>query len=242
VARIHVGETPVRSGYNVGIKALPSGERPREKLLRHGAGRLTPQELLAIVLHSGTRNLSAISLAQQLLEAHNGLRGLSKVSVRELARVKGVGDAKAAQIAACVEIAKRLLEDEKTKDHDNIIRSPEDAAAHLRKGMLDGSREIFKALLLDTRNKIIQEVTISIGTLDSSIVHPREVFKEAIAASAAGILVGHNHPSGDLSPSPEDLQVTARLVEAGKLVGIEVLDHLILGDGHWVSLKERGYI
>ena len=229
-------ESPVR--YSVGIKELPSDERPRERLAKYGPQALSTSELLAIVLRTGTRERSAISLAQEILKEHKGLRGVANASVDELARTKGIGVVKGVQIAACVELGRRLAED--SRHQLDIIQSPGDAANLFKHRMRDESKEFFEALLLDSKNRVLKRVTVSIGSLNNSIVHPREVFKQAIAASAAGIIVAHNHPSGDPTPSAEDRMVTARLVECGKLVGIDVLDHLIIGDNRWLSLKELG--
>ncbi len=224
--------------YTVAIKELPSEERPRERLMRYGAQALSTAELLAIVLRTGTKERSAIGLAECLLSEHGGLRGVANASVGELTKTKGLGEVKGIQIAACVELGKRLAAH--NSDQRPVIRCPEDAALLLMPHLRHETKEHFRSLLLDTKNRVLKEVTVSVGSLDASVVHPREVFKDAITASAAAILVAHNHPSGDPTPSPEDRQVTARLVEAGKIIGIEVLDHLVLGDGRWVSLKERG--
>lgn len=222
--------------YKVGIKELPSEERPRERLARYGPRNVSNAELLAIVLRTGTRERSALGLAEYLLKEH-GLRGIANASVEELTRIKGVGPVKAVQIAACVELGRRL---EKEPRHRRAVCSPEEAADLLKPHLRDAAKENFVALLLDSKNMVIREEAISVGSLDSSIVHPREVFKTAIAASAASVIVAHNHPSGDPTPSPEDRRVTARLVESGKLLGIDVVDHLIIGDGRWVSMREMG--
>lgn len=225
--------------YSVGIKDLPSAERPRERLIRYGPRSLSTAELLAIVLRTGTRQRSALALAEQLVADHNGLQGVATATVEELARLSGVGPVKAVQIAACVELGRRL-EAQRGSDERQCIRSPEDAARILMPEMRDAAKETFRSLLLDTRNRVIRQTVVSIGTLDSSVVHPREVFRDAIAASAASILVAHNHPSGDPTPSPEDRKVTDRLAQAGQLLGIELVDHLVIGDGRWVSLKQVG--
>jgi DNA repair protein RadC len=226
--------------YTVGIKELAAADRPRERLIRYGAQSLSPAELLAIVLRTGARGRSAIDLAAQLLAEHQGFRGIAGASIEELAKVKGIGSAKAAQIAACVELGRRLGR-EAGEDQIRVAR-PEDAYYFLRASMRDWREERFVALLLNTKGILIRDVTVSVGSLDSSIVHPREVFRAAVTASAASVILAHNHPSGDPAPSAEDVRVTKRLSEAGILMGIEVLDHLIIGDDRWVSLKQQGLL
>jgi DNA repair protein RadC len=226
--------------YTVAIKEMPSEERPRERLQRYGAQALSTAELLAIVLRTGTKERSAIGLAEHLLSVHGGLRGVANASVDELALVKGLGPVKGVQIAACVELGRRLAAH--TDDSRPCIRTPEDVAHLLMPKLRDARKENFVALLMDTKNRVVKEVIVSVGTLDASIVHPREVFKDAVASSAAAVIVAHNHPSGDPTPSPEDRQVTARLCEAGRVMGIEVLDHVVVGDGRWVSLKQLGWM
>jgi DNA repair protein RadC len=226
--------------YTVAIKEMPSEERPRERLQRYGPQVLSLGELLAIVLRTGTKERSAIALADHLLKVHGGIRGVANASVDELAKVKGIGPVKGVQIAACVELGKRLSS--YTEDSRPCIRTPEDVSHLLMAELRDARKEHFVALLMDTKNRVVKKVTVSVGTLDASIVHPREVFKDAVACSAAAVIVAHNHPSGDPTPSPEDRQVTARLCEAGRVMGIEVLDHVVLGDGRWVSLKQLGWM
>lgn len=216
----------------------PDAPSPKEKMTRYGAQSLATTELLALVLKTGTREKSPLTLAELLLKRCGGLRGVAKADVKELSRIKGIGPLRGLQIAACMELGRRLAA--RTSEPNPIIRSPEDLADLLMPSLLAEKKEHFLAVLLDTKNRVIRVHTVSVGTLDASLVHPREVFKEAISASAASLIVAHNHPSGDPTPSPEDKQVTARLVEAGKLLGIDVLDHLVLGDERWVSLKERG--
>jgi DNA repair protein RadC len=226
--------------YTVAIKEMPSEERPRERLQHYGAQALSAAELLAIVLRTGTRERSAVGLADHLLSVHGGLRGVANASVDELAQIKGLGPVKGVQIAACVELGKRLAT--YTEDSRPVIRTPQDVANLLMPELRDARKEHFKSLLLDVKNRVLKTVTVSVGTLDASIVHPREVFRDALAVSAAAMIVAHNHPSGDPTPSPEDRQVTARLCEAGKVMGIEVLDHVVLGDGRWISLKQLGWM
>lgn len=224
--------------YNVGIKEMPHDERPRERLQKYGPSSLSAAELIAIVLRTGTREQSAIALASALLRDHGGLRGLSRASISEISRTKGVGPVKAIQIAAFVELGKRLAVP--AEDDRAIIASPEDAAMQLMPFLRGQSKEEFWAILLNSKSQMITKVQISVGILDNSPVHPREVFTAAVVEGAQSIIVAHNHPSGDPTPSPEDRLVTNRLVEAGKLMGIAVLDHVILGDGRYVSMRERG--
>ncbi len=220
------------------LKDLPPEARPRERLVRDGERSLSDAELLAIILRTGNRNETALELAQRLLYQFGGLKGLYQCSLAELAEVKGVGMAKACQIKAAMEIGRRTFETVRTEKI--AIRSPADAARLLMSEMRYLDRENLRAILLNTRNMVIDVITISIGTLNASLAHPRECFKEAIRQSSAAVIFVHNHPSGDPSPSPEDISLTRQLVEAGKLLGIEVLDHVIIGDGMFVSLKERG--
>lgn len=226
--------------YHGTLKEIPSELRPRERLLKEGPGALSDIELLAIMLRTGTANTSAVDLATMLLSKYENLRNLLHVSVEELNSFKGIGTAKAAQIRAALELGRRVAT--AVAGERVSIRSPEDAAALVMEEMRHLDREHFMALLLSVKNQVIAKELISIGTLNTSSVHPRELFKPAIRRSAASIILVHNHPSGDPEPSREDCEVTERLVEAGKLLGIEVLDHLIIGDNKFVSLKAKGFI
>lgn len=228
-------ETP---RYHTRIRELPTDERPRERLIAYGADALSISELLAVLLRTGTEQCSAIGLADLLLARFSNIRGVAHATIEEMAEVHGIGPAKAAQIKAAIEFGRRLISaspEERTK-----IRSPRDVYNLLGPNLRDEKREHFVALLLDTKNGVMRSKTVSVGDLSSSIVHPREVFVEAIRHGSASIIVSHNHPSGDPAPSPEDIAVTRRLAEAGELLGIELLDHIVLGDDRWVSLKERG--
>lgn len=227
-------------GYSVTIRDLPTDERPREKLARNGAQSLSTQELLAIILRTGTAGRSALSLADRLLHAHGGLRGLAGADIGELIRTEGVGKVKAIQIAACVELGRRLAV--QMEDERRAVGSPEEVADMLMPEMRDLKVEQFRVLVLDTKHRIIRVKMASSGTLDASLVHPREVFREAIAASGAAVIVAHNHPSGDPTPSREDRATTQRLAEAGRVLGIELLDHLIIGESKWISMKRAGYL
>lgn len=225
--------------YRIRITDLPKEERPRERLVKYGPESLSTAELLAILLRTGTRKDNAVNLSNRILRDYS-LSRLSRASIPELSRIHGIGLAKATQIAACFELARRL------EAHSDApkprIKKPEDAYRLIAPGLRNLKRETFKALYLDAKNQLIWEETISIGTLDASIVHPREVFKTAIQESTASIILAHNHPSGDPGPSREDVELTRRLTEAGKLIGIEILDHIIVGEGGYVSMKEGGIL
>ena len=226
--------------YTVAIREIPCSERPRERLMHYGASAVSTAELLAIQLRTGTTERSAIGLGELLLSQFAGLRGVAGCSIEQMSVVKGIGSVKAVQICAAFELGRRLaaLSDEERP----VIRSPQDVANLLMPELRDLKKEHLKSLLLDTKNRVLKIHTVSVGILDSSLVHPREVFKDAIIASAAAIIVAHNHPSGDPTPSPEDRQITKRLYDAGQILGIELLDHIVIGDNRWVSLKERGFL
>ncbi|GIN22676.1 MAG TPA: JAB domain-containing protein [Bacillus bacterium] len=220
------------------IRDFPTEERPRERLISHGAVSLSNHELLAILLRTGTRDESAIQLANRLLTQFDGLSWLKEAALEEIMSLKGIGKAKAVQIAAAVELGRRISN--LSYDDRYIIRSPEDGANYVMNDMRFLTQEHFVCLYLNTKNQVLHRQTIFIGSLNASIVHPREVFKEAFRRSAASIICFHNHPSGDPSPSREDIEVTKRLAECGKIMGIEILDHLIIGDNKYVSMKEKG--
>jgi DNA repair protein RadC len=226
--------------YTTYIRDLPVDERPRERLVNYGPQVLSAAELLAVLLRTGTQEFSAIGLAEKLLSHFGSLRALSNATVEQLASFKGIGTAKAAQLQAAIELGKRLaVFGENTKP---VIRSPHDVHSLVTPELRDEQKEHFKALMLDTKNQVIRIKTISIGSLNASLIHPRELYREAISAASASVIVVHNHPSGDPTPSREDIEVTKRLMEAGKVVGIDLLDHIVVGDGRWVSLKERGLL
>lgn len=222
------------------IRDFPVEERPRERLVNHGAVSLSNHELLAILLRTGTKSESALQLANRLLTQFGGLLWLKEAALEEVMSLKGIGKAKAVQIAAAVELGRRISN--LSYDDRYVIRSPEDGANFVMNDMRFLTQEHFVCLYLNTKNQVLHRQTIFIGSLNASIVHPREVFKEAFRRSAASIICFHNHPSGDPSPSREDIEVTKRLVECGKIMGIEVLDHLIIGDNKYVSMKEKGFM
>jgi DNA repair protein RadC len=220
------------------VRDLPLGERPRERLLKLGSEALSAQEILAVILGRGTRGESVMMTSQKLLSRFGNLKGIANASVEELIQTTGIGPAKAAQIKAALELSRRLEADASEKPK-RILKSPEDVAAEVNSQLKGKKKEHFLVLCLDTRNRLIDRKLISMGSLDTSIVHPREVFKEAISSCAASVVFAHNHPSGDPEPSKEDVELTRRLVRAGEILGIDVLDHIIICDKSFVSLKAR---
>jgi len=219
------------------IRDMPESERPRERLRSYGANALSTSELLAILLRTGVRGENVVQLAMRLLSDHRGLSGLAKASFDELEELKGVGPAKVTQLKAAFELGRRLLVE--APDERPQIRSPADAAnlVMLEMGLLD--QEHLRLILLDTKNRVLEMPTIYIGNLNTSVIRVGELFRQALRVNCAGMIVVHNHPSGDPTPSPEDVRVTERIVEAGKLLDIDVLDHLVIGWQRYVSLKER---
>ncbi|WP_046215710.1 RadC family protein [Paenibacillus wulumuqiensis] len=222
------------------LRDIPLEDRPRERMISYGAEALSHAELLAILLRTGTRDESAIHLAARILQQVGTVRQLVDLSIEELTEIKGIGTAKAIQIKAGIELGRRISRT--GKEDAMVIRSPRDAADLLIEQMRYLQKEHFVCLFLNTKNHIISQETLSMGSLNASIVHPREVFRAAIKCSSASVICAHNHPSGDPTPSPEDISLTRRLVEAGQIIGIEVLDHLVIGDMKFVSLKEQGFM
>lgn len=225
------------------IKDLPKEERPRERLERYGAQVLSDAELLALLIRTGTPAESALVLAQRILKgdgAKSGLAFVADSSIEELSRIKGIGLAKSVQIKAAVELGRRISS--YTGQNPTVINTPVDVKNLLMEEMRFLEKEHFKVILLNIKNHVISVEDISVGSLNSSIVHPREVFKPAIRRSSASMILVHNHPSGDPTPSREDIEITRRLIEAGKILGIEVVDHVIIGNGIYISLREKGII
>ena len=225
---------------NYTIKELPLEDRPREKLISYGESKLSNSELIAILLGSGTRGRTAIELAQDILCQSSGLVGLADLSIDELTQKKGIGQSKASRLKAAFELGRRLSDFSPAKK--TILRSPVHAVDYMQSRLKLKKQEIFLVVLLDIKSQVIKVEEISKGGLAKSIVHPREVFKTAIRASAAGIILGHNHPSGNTTASPEDINITNKLIEAGNIIGIKVIDHLIIGDNNYLSMREEGLI
>lgn len=224
--------------YHLRMKELPHSEQPRERLAVFGPGALSDSELLAILLRVGVEGTNVLQLAQQLLIEYGGWAGLQRADYTDLCRRHGLGQAKAATLKATLEIGRRLLlmgGDERAQ-----IRSPADAAALLMVEMGHLDQEHLRTVLLDTKNRVQQIATIYIGSVNSALIRVGEVFKEAVRKNSAALIVVHNHPSGDPTPSPEDILVTRQIVEAGKLLDVDVLDHLVIGRGRYVSMRERG--
>ncbi|MEH6947664.1 DNA repair protein RadC [Peribacillus asahii] len=215
-------------------------EKPRERFLQDGPESLSNQELFALLLRTGTKEESVLQMANRLMDAFEELRLLKEASIEELTAIKGIGEAKAMQLLAAVELGRRIHRVNNQERY--VIRSPEDGAKYCMEEMRFLTQEHFVCLYLNTKNQVLHKRTIFIGSLNASIVHPREIFKEAFRRSAASIICLHNHPSGDPAPSKEDIEVTKRLVECGKIIGIDLLDHLIIGEHKYVSLKEKGYL
>ena len=226
-----------------GINHWPEEERPRERLIKEGADHLSPAQLLAIVLRTGSEGKSALELAMEIIRHYGDLKALSGATVHELCAIKGVGLAKAAEIKAALEIGKRAVTQPLSKRR-RVLSSKDvyDVSRHYIQYFHGLKKEVFRLLMLDGKNRIFADYTVSEGCLTSSIVHPREVYIQAIKNSAASVIFLHNHPSGDPSPSPEDIEITKRLVAAGELLGIKVLDHVIMGDGGYLSFADKGLL
>jgi DNA repair protein RadC len=232
------------TSYPRAIREWPEDERPRERLMKLGAEALSEAQLLAIVLATGeaSSGQSAIDLALHLIHAFDGLRALDAASIAELCQIKGIGPAKATSIKAALELGKRLSGEPPRRQLK--ITSPQDLVTYFQPRLQHLRKEVFKAVLLNTKHHMLKDVTISEGSLSASLVHPREAFLPAIKESAAAVIFLHNHPSGDPTPSPEDKELTVRLAEVGHLVGIHVLDHIIIGSGApgYISFRDTGLL
>lgn len=222
------------------MKGVEAHDRPREKLSQLGPAALGDNELLAAVIGCGVRSMNALAVANQVLEEAGGLHALSRSSYQQLRRIRGLGPARAAQVVAALELGRRSLLQPQLERLQ--VKSPRDVAMYLLPAYGNRSTEQFGVLMLDTKHRVLRASIISAGTLDGTVVQPRDVFREAATAGAAAVILFHNHPSGDPSPSPEDVALTFRLIEAGQLLGITVVDHVVLGDGQFCSLRESGRI
>ncbi|HLC23416.1 MAG TPA: DNA repair protein RadC [Dehalococcoidia bacterium] len=227
------------------VRDMPTSDRPRERLAKLGGEALSPAELLALVLGRGTRGESVMVTSQKLLNRFGSLKGVLSASLEQLDEVNGMGLAKAAQLKAIQEIARRLDDPDYNRPAGPVVKGPDEALRAVKPKLKGKKKEHFYTVLLDTRGRVIGTHEVSMGSLDSSIVHPREalqsaVFHQAIKGTAASVIFVHNHPSGDPRPSEEDIKLTKRLVEAGNIVGIEVLDHLIVCDSDYISMKAKG--
>ena len=220
------------------MKAIAAHDRPREKLARAGAASLGDNELIAIVLGHGGARVSALDLANSVLTARGGLAGLARASHDELVALDGIGGARAAQVLAAIELGRRIVSG---GGRERVqVTSPRSVADFLMPQYGNRPVEQFGIVLLDTKHRVLRTTVLSVGTLDASIVHPREIFREATAGGAAAIVLFHNHPSGDPEPSRDDRRLTERLIAAGVVMGIDVLDHIILGDAQYFSFREKG--
>ncbi|WP_342389196.1 RadC family protein [Salinicoccus bachuensis] len=222
------------------IKEMHDSDKPRERLMNYGPDKLTNQELLSIIINTGNREESSITVANRIIKDMKTIRELRGLTYQELISVKGIGEAKAITILAVIELAIRMHTH--SLEEDIFIKSPDDVSDLLMEKMRYFQQEHFVVLYLSTKNMVIHQETMFKGSLNTSIVHPREVYKEAVKRSAAAIICVHNHPSGDPSPSREDIEVTRRLHECGEMIGVDFLDHIIIGSGKYISLKEMNFI
>jgi len=222
------------------VREIPERDRPRERLQQQGVEALSNSELLAILLRTGTRGCSAVDLADRILKQFGGIGKLIDADLQELINLPGMGLAKATQVQAAIELGRRVARHH--RETSPRFLQPQDTADYLMDRLRFLPKEHFVVLHLDSKNRLIGEEIASVGSLDTAIVHPREIFKTAVKRSAASIICAHNHPSGDPTPSFEDIEVTRRLVEAGRILGVEVLDHVVIGENCYVSIKEKGWM
>ena len=222
------------------VKDWPENERPRERLIKYGAESLSDAQLLAIIIRTGSGEKGVLGLSMSLLDAFKTLRNIDAASISDLSSMKGLGTAKIAQIKAAFELGKRLMGE--SFDGKPVFSSSHSIYSYFAPRFKNLKKEFFIGVLLDAKNRLIRECKVSEGTLTNSLIHPREAFKEAVKESAASIIFVHNHPSGDPTPSRDDIAITERLKSSGDIIGINVLDHVIIGDGKYVSLKEKGIL
>lgn len=222
------------------IREWPEDERPRERLLRHGPASMSDAQLMAIILRTGGSGRSAMDLAMELMETFGTLQRIEEASTAECCSIKGLGAAKSAQLKAALELGRRLMSAPVSRGH--YFSTGRDVHAYFHPRMKNLKKEIFYCCLLDAKNRLLSAEKISEGTLTSSPIHPREAFRRAVKEAAASVIFVHNHPSGDPSPSREDIMITERLESAGEALGIRVLDHVIIGDGAYASMLEKGYL
>lgn len=225
--------------YRLKIKDFPLEERPRERLIKEGPKSLSNAELLAIILRTGNKKENVLELSKRIIKKYD-FKTLSRIRTNSLKKTFGIGETKACQVIACFEIGRRraCLKNGKSK----TINSAKDIAKLLMPELSNLKKEHFIGLFLDSRKRVIKQETLFIGSLDSSIIHPREIFKTALAESAAAVILAHNHPSGDPRPSEEDIEVSKQIIKAGDILGIQVLDHVIIADSRYISLNEKGYL
>ncbi|HIJ60007.1 MAG TPA: DNA repair protein RadC [Nitrospirae bacterium] len=219
---------------------MPESERPRERLLNFGASTLSEAQLLAIIIRTGSGNKNALSLAMELLNKFGSLKAIDRASINELKSLKGLGKAKIAQIKASLELGKRLFS-EKSDYHIGFNKSIE-VFQYLQSKLKGLKQEKFISLILDVKNRLIKEQEVTTGILNESLIHPREAFREAIKEAGASVIFVHNHPSGDPEPSQKDIEITERLAKTGEIIGIKVLDHIIIAENSFISIKDRGYL
>jgi DNA repair protein RadC len=222
------------------VKEIPVEDRPRERLRSLGVEFLSTRELLAIVIGSGGHRRSAVDLADEIVCSLGSVRELGGASLERLSLVKGIGPVRACRVKAAVELGKRVVKS--SRGERSTVRCPEDAANLVMEDMRSLDREHFRVILLDSKNAVISIETVSIGTVNASIVHPREVLKPALEKSATSMILIHNHPTGNVAPSREDILITRRVDKCGRILGIDVVDHIIIGDGDFRSMKEGGYL
>jgi DNA repair protein RadC len=227
--------------YNLKVMDLPLNERPEEKLFLYGAESLSNTELIALILRCGSKNENVLGLSSRVLETVDGLNGMLTAGIEDFLQINGIKKAKASRLIALCELTKRINSYRGTAEEIKITE-PRIVANILMNEMQNLPQEVLKLIILNTKNVVISIKEVFKGSLNSSIVHPREIFSEALKKNAASIIICHNHPSGDPTPSKEDINITLRIKECGKIIGIELLDHVIIGNGNYASMKEKSII